>query len=161
MSLRSRRSHGITRAGHSPLQTVFWKVPKEIEVRPNVSRERSDHFTDAMMASLELAEYGTTWRVFRRLRVAFMVLLAGFFPFEFALLRLQDLWDPFAILFASVLYLAAFGAIAMEWGGTRCPRCGDLFLRGNYITFRFWSSSCYRCGLRVGAVDSPPAKDES
>jgi len=107
---------------------------------------------------IELADYTAAWRTFRRLRIAFLVLLAGWIPFMFAALWLKDRGIPStALLVVVVLYMAAFGAIAMEWGGTRCPRCGDLFLRGNYFTFRFWSSKCSNCGVRAGSSTSPAA----
>jgi hypothetical protein len=93
-----------------------------------------------------IVRYRAAWQKYRRLRVAFRVLILGWLPFAYifsAVFRFFH-WN-INILGAMVLaWIPLMPIVGWQWSFWQCPRCGHAF-KGPYDAF--FPKCCHHCNL--------------
>jgi hypothetical protein len=103
-------------------------------------------------ANFDRGRYASAWRRYKILRLLFLLLAIGWFPFAFAVITLlphQETVSAFSYSAMLSWFLIALWVLAACVVGTMrvlwpCPRCGKLFRGFSQLTL---PKQCVHCGL--------------
>jgi hypothetical protein len=94
--------------------------------------------------------YKAAWQKYRRLRIAFPVLVLGWLPFGyvfFAVFRLFH-WNLDVAMIIMLAWIPFMPILGWQWSFWKCPRCGYAF-KGKYDPF--FPKRCHYCNLPMWA----------
>jgi hypothetical protein len=99
------------------------------------------------------ARYRGAWQKYRKLRIAFPLLLLGWLPFGYlvsAVFRFFD-WDTNIVMIMLLVWIPFIPIVGWQWSFWQCPRCGFAF-KGKYDPF--FPKCCHHCNLPMWAESS-------
>jgi hypothetical protein len=99
------------------------------------------------------ARYRAAWQKYRRLRIAFPLLILAWLPFGVVLSALFRLfhWDWHISIIITLACIPFMPILGWQWSFWQCPRCGYAF-KGKYDLF--FPKRCHHCNLPMWA-ESP------
>lgn len=92
------------------------------------------------------ARYRAAWRKYRRLRVAFPLVILGWLPFGFVLFSVfrSFHWNGDIAMIIMLGWIPFMPIVGWQWSFWQCPRCGYAF-KGKYDLF--FPKRCHYCDL--------------
>ena len=109
----------LLESSHLAPRTNDW-IPS-VEAKRRFTRSESDEETRA--------RYKAAWRKYRRLRIAFPLLVLGWLPFGYvvsAVFRFFH-WNVDFLMIALLAWIPFIPIVGWQWSFWRCPRCGYAF----------------------------------
>ncbi len=97
--------------------------------------------------------YRAAWQKYRKLRIAFPLLILGWLPFGVVLSAVFRLfhWDWHIAMIILLAWIPFVPIVGWQWSFWQCPRCGYAF-KGKYDPF--FPKCCHYCELPMWA-ESP------